>query len=175
MLWHTNRISGRPLYEYDTLSILDFTDEELKESNNPFALVILAAKTSLLEGKVPDLELLERKVLIANILLAKGIPERKIRAIFVFLENNVRFADPEMNSNFRAGIQSQDKNNVMGIDEYLKQVGKEEGLEEGRKEEQEKSVRIFLTNTEFSVDKIASLVGVSIPYVEKIKKELQSK
>src|SRR6187402_72280 len=39
----------RVQYEYHTLSILDFTDEELEESNNPFALVVLAAKISLQE------------------------------------------------------------------------------------------------------------------------------
>jgi predicted transposase YdaD len=169
----------RLIYEYDTLSILDFTDDKLRESNNPFALVVLAAKTSLLEGKVPDLELLERKVLIANILLAKSIPERKIRAIFVFLENNVRFADPEMNSNFRGRIQSQDKNNIMGIDEYLKQVGKEEGLEEGRKEEREHSSRLFVENllkdSGFSVEKIASLANVTVAFVNKINKGLKTK
>jgi len=47
----------RLVYEYNTLSITDFTDEELEKSVNPFALVVLAAKTSLLEGKIPELEL----------------------------------------------------------------------------------------------------------------------
>jgi hypothetical protein len=124
----------RLLYRYPTISILDFTDKELGQSDNPFAHVILAARASLLEGKIPEPELLEQKILIARKLLSKGFSIRKIRAIFVFLENYVLFEDPEMNRNFKQRIQSHDKNNIMGIDEYIKMVSREEGLEEGRAE-----------------------------------------
>lgn len=96
----------RLLYEYETLSILDFTDEELEKSNNPFAMVMLAAKTSLLEGKIPELELLDRKILIANKLFRKGFSAKKIRAIFNFLEGYVLFEDPEMNRTFREQVKS---------------------------------------------------------------------
>ena len=91
----------RLLFEYQTLSILDFTDEELEQSDNPFAQVVLAARLSLLEGKMPKEDLLARKVLIASRLLRKGFPMKKIRAIFVFLENYVLFEDQEMNRIFR--------------------------------------------------------------------------
>ncbi len=71
----------------------------------------------------------------------------------------------------------------MGILEQVAQVraaeakeeGILEGIEKGRAEEQEKSVRIFLAHTEFSPDRIASLVGVSVAFVEKIKEELRLK
>ena len=165
----------RLLFEYHTLSILDFTDEELEESNNPFAQVVLAARMSLLEEKVPKEDLLARKILIANKLLRKGFPLKKIRAIFIFLENYVLFEDPEMNRIFKEKIQSQDKNNIMGIDEYLKMVGREEGLAEG----EEKSKRLFVENllsgTDFPAEKIASLASVTLDFVNKIKNELKAK
>jgi len=136
----------RLTYEFPTMSILDYTDEELEESDNPFAQVVLAARTSLLEGKIPEVDLLERKILIASKLLKRGFSQLKIRAILVFLENYVLFEDPEMNRIFKESIQSQDKNNIMGIDEYLKQIGKEEGLaegiEKGREEGIEKETRV---------------------------------
>ena len=81
----------RLLYEFPTISILDYTDEELEKSDNPFAQVVLACRTSLLEGKMPEMDLLERKVLIASKLLKRGFSQRKIRAIFVFLESYVLF------------------------------------------------------------------------------------
>ena len=161
----------RLLYEYDTLSILDYTDEELDKSDNPFAQVVLAAKTSLLEKKIPEVELLGLKILIASKLFKRGFNQRKIRAIFTFLESYVLFGDSEMNRNFRERIRSQDKNNIMGIDEYVRRVAKEE--------ERENNSRLFVENLlkdgSFSVEKIASLANVTVAFVNKIKKGLKTK
>ena len=162
----------RLLYQYPTISILDFTDEELEKSDNPFAHVILAARTSLLEGKIPPADLLDRKVLIARKLLRKGFSKRKIRAIFVFLENYVVFKDPEMNLNFKNRIELKYKNNIMGIDEYLKMIGKEEGIAEG----EEKKSRLFVTNLlkeGFPMKKIASLANVTLAFVRTVKADLK--
>jgi hypothetical protein len=174
----------RVRYDFPTVSILDFTDEELEKSNNPFAQVVLVARTALLEKKMEELDLLELKILIATKLLNKGFAEKKIWAILVFLEDYIFFKKPEMNRTFIKRIQPHDKYNIMGIDEYVKQramekgleegreKGLEEGREEGRREEQEKSVKAFLANTDFSVSKIAGLVGVSVSLVKKVKETL---
>ena len=156
----------RVLYEYQTLSILDFTDEELKESNNPFAVVVLAAKTALLEEKIPEQELLERKLLIAKDLLKKGYKERKVRAIMVFLENYVLFEEPEMNRTFTEQVRSYDKSNIMNLDEYLKM----EGREEGRMQTETSVVLNLLTKSNFSDEQIADIVEVSVAFVEEVKK-----
>jgi hypothetical protein len=60
------------MYKYNTLCITDFTEEELEKSNNPFAAVMLAARKALLAGKIPEKELLEQKLLVAKLLLAKN-------------------------------------------------------------------------------------------------------
>jgi hypothetical protein len=154
----------RVVYEYHTLSILDFTDEELKESSNPFAFVVLAAKTSLLEDKIPEKELLERKLLIARELLRKGYTERKVRAIMVFLESYVLFEDPEMNRIFTEQVRADDKSNIMGTIEYVKQ----EAEEKGRMEKETSVVSNLLAQTNFSDEKIASLVGVDVAFVKEV-------
>lgn len=153
----------RLLYEYHTLSVLDYQDGELIENNNPFALVVLGAKTSLLEEQIPEKDLLRRKLLIAKELFKRGYSNKKVRAIYRFLENVILFEDPENNLIFSKETKSLDKNNVMGIDEYVKQ--------EGIKETQEKFVKSLLSNTDFSEVKIAELAGVSMSIVEKVKKE----
>ena len=48
---------------------------------------------------------------------------------------------------------------------------KEEGLAEGRAEEKRNAVIAFLANTEFSVEKIASILGVATAFVTKKKDE----
>ena len=164
-------------YEFSSLSILDYSDEELEASDNPFAQVVLAARTSLLEGKIPERDLLERKLLIANKLFKKGFSQKKIRAIFVFLENYVLFEDPEMNRIFRVRIQPQVKNNFMTIDELEKYLAKEEGIEEGlaegiekgREEERRLLVENLSSGTDFSAERIASLVGVTVDFVNKVR------
>lgn len=92
-----------------------------------------------------------------------------------------------MNSIFKERIKPHDKLNVMGIDEYLKQVGLEEGRkkgirqgrrqgrQEGREEERQAFAQTLLTNTEFDDDKIASLAKVPVENVKKLRAGLQAK
>jgi hypothetical protein len=67
------------------------------------------------------------------------------------------------------------KTNTMGILEQLVDIKSKEAREEGRAEALEEAVKAFLSNTEFSVEKIASLVKVSVPFVEKVKENLVKK
>jgi DNA invertase Pin-like site-specific DNA recombinase len=57
---------------------------------------------------------------------------------------------------------------VKRIEERIKQRI-EKGIEKGKLEERKKSVELVLTNTEFSVSKIASIFGVSRYFVSKVK------
>ena len=86
------------LYRYNTFCLLDCPDEILSTSDNPFALVVLAAKMALLKGKIPEIELKDRKLLIAKLLLQKGtFSRKKIDAILTFLNNYILFEKPETN------------------------------------------------------------------------------
>jgi hypothetical protein len=46
-------------------------------------------------------------------------------------------------------------------------------VEEARREGDEKAVRLLLQNTEFSVEKIADLVGVAVAFVKEVKEGQQ--
>ena len=59
----------------------------------------------------------------------------------------------------------------MDIFEQVAEMRWQEGLEKGL----EKSVRILLANTKFSVPKIASLVEVPVTFVRKLSKEVRAK
>jgi SOS response regulatory protein OraA/RecX len=170
-------------YQYNTLCILDYDDNDLMASDNPFAMVVLAAKKALLRGKDLDKELLKQKLLIAKLLYRKGFRERKIHAILSFLHNYVSFAKPETNHIFEKGLQKiSGKKNTMGIIEAVAEIragealkkgirkGLRRGLAKGRAEEKVKVVRRLLARKGYTVKKIADIVDVSVSFVERIKK-----
>ena len=170
-------LNTRLRYEYNTLCILDYSDKELEDSGNPFAWVVLAAKKALLQGKNLDNKLLQGKLFIFRKLYERGVFEKeKLQAVLTFLDNYVRFEDPEYNRKFRAEIDKiTDKKDTMDIFEQVAEWRWEDGVEEGLKQGLEKAAKVLLANTEFSVEKIASEVGVSVSFVENVKNKLEPK
>jgi len=177
-----NFMGSELMYRYNTLYITDYCEEILAESNNPFALVILAAKKALLAGTILDLDLKDHKLMVVNLLYEKGLfSQEKIEAIMTFLNNSIVLEDPIINRIF---IQQLDritgKKNTMGINEQLAQIKSEEdredGLLVGRTEGQQISSRLFvenlLKNTDFSLEKMASLANVNIDFVRAVKNTL---
>jgi hypothetical protein len=118
----------------------------------------------LQEGKVPEDELLNNKLLAARKLTEKGFSMEKIRAIFNFLRNYVLFEKPETNRKFDNLFKETDKTSVMNTVEYLKMEGKEEAATA--------FVENLLKGSDFVVEKIASLANVSVEFVNKVKNQL---
>ena len=76
--------------EYSLLRVADFSDAELWESDNPFALVLLAAKKGLLKGRVTEGELLAEKEKVADAVRRKeGLGERKRELLLRFVEEKM--------------------------------------------------------------------------------------
>jgi hypothetical protein len=171
------------VYQYNTLCITDYKDEDLAASDNPFAVVLMVAKERLinLQGAQTDeefdQELLRQKLLIVSLLQEKKIfGEKKIAAIMRFLTNYVQFKKPENNRIFRIEVDKRTgKNNIMGIHEQVTEIKVQEAREEALEEGNKKAVKAFLSNTKFSVEKIASLVDVSVSFVEQVKESLVKK
>ncbi|MCS3797370.1 hypothetical protein GGD38_002729 [Chitinophagaceae bacterium OAS944] len=157
----------RLTYEYPTLCVRKFSDGELDNSSNPFAQVIVVARIRLKEGKVSEDELLNLKIQAARRLFAKGFEPAKVRSIFNFLRNYVLFEKPETNRKFDNQIKETDKAGIMDTLEYVRMEGKEEGLAEARRN----AVVALLANTEFSIEKIAGILEVSIAFVIKVNDE----
>jgi hypothetical protein len=158
---------------------LDYTDEELTTNKNVFALALLAAKKGLLKGKILDEELINEKLLVLNKLYKKGLfSDKKLSAIAVFLNNYVQFEDPETNRIFMERFDKiTGKTNSMGVIELLAEIKAEEAREEGREAGREEGIaetkRAFVKNllavSDFSMAKIASVVGVPLSFVRKVR------
>jgi len=172
------------IYQYNTLCAFDYTDEELIASDNPFASAILVTKLiairAISDDRVFDLVLLKQKVLLTKLLFAKSYSEHKINAIMAFLNNYVVFKNPETYRIFKERVDKiTGKKNTMGILEQIAEIKAAEALEKGRAEGEELANRRFveylLTNTDFSLDKIASEANVSLDFVNRIKEGIRTK
>jgi hypothetical protein len=168
----------RVTYEYKTLCVTDYPKEELERSTNLFALVLLVAWEAILRGKETNEEwvrnLLEHKMQILNLLDERlKFGERKYNAILDFLYNYVSFKNPEINAIFRGRIDKKTgKTDTMGIIEQLAEIRKQEGRAEGAEEATQRIVRNLLMESDFPLEKIASLANVSLESVRKIKEKL---
>jgi predicted transposase YdaD len=172
-------------YRYNTFCVMDLSDVSLGESENPFALVVLTAKKALLAGNISDLDLLEQKSKIARLLYKKGLfSKKKIQSVLIFLNNYVIFENQELNRIFMQQLdQITGKKNTMGILEQIAEMRAEEalekGLEKGRAEGVEMNgrmvARTLLEDTDFPMEKIASITNVSLDVVKTIKEELKAK
>ncbi|WP_460684936.1 hypothetical protein [Niabella aquatica] len=63
----------------------------------------------------------------------------------------------------------------MGVKEYLIQQGREEGFEKGTEQKSNEFVKNLLSNTDFTIAKIASLANVTEAFVKKVRGSLQKK
>src|SRR5580692_7603986 len=70
-------LDTRLQYRFNTLSILDYPDEQLKASDNPFAWVVFASKLALLKGRNMDEQLLAGKLFIFRKLYKNGVFEKR--------------------------------------------------------------------------------------------------
>jgi predicted transposase YdaD len=158
-------LGTRLVYQYNAIRVLDYPDKVLEQSENPFALVLLIVKKALLHGGAPDEALLKTKLQLARVLLEKGLfTKPKIRAVFTFLNNYIRF---EKSTTYRIFEKQLDilteKKNTMGIVEQVIEIRTEEFVEN------------LLKETRFSVTKIASLANVSEEFVIRIKNRLKKR
>lgn len=180
-------------YQYNTFKVIDQDEAELAKDDNPFAMVILIVLLALRKGKITEDELYNLKVELARKLLQKNIAKNKIRALMNFLRYYVRFASKKTITKFEEAINViTNKQTTMGIEEFLltraettgrqqgiqigRLAGKQEGRLEGRQEEAiEKNtffVKQLLLGSDFSLEKIADMAGVTVAFVESIKQSL---
>jgi hypothetical protein len=178
--FHLEDDGMRLTYVFKTLDIADYTEEELKASENPFAGVMLVAKRLAASGrsrpkkeqdkKAWDEKLLEQKVFLAEHLHAKGFEQAKIDGIFSFIENYILFENPENNRNFKLRIDKiTNKPNTMDILEQVAEIRAEIRVEERNREIAENLLR----ETDLSVEKVASVAKVPVEDVLEIKESLR--
>ena len=175
--YHYNFLGVETIFRYNLYKLIEQDTDELKKSDNPFALVILTALIALQKGKLVEEEMVSLKIEIARLLFKKALPRKKIKGIMNFLKHYVHFENPENNIKFEQAITVKNEVN-MGTEEYLLQKAKKEGLKEGlEKGAREKSiafVKSLLASTDFNDEKIAAVADVPVAFVEQVKESVKS-
>jgi len=155
------------VYEYNALNLLDYPDERLIDSQNPFALVLLAARQMLLKGSQSDEVLLKRKLFVFKELYRRGLfGDQKLKAIFGFLNNYVAFGNPAVNRTFI--------NEAEKIIEKRKNMDIFEQIQELRAEERTRRiVKNLLKQTNWTMERIASMTEASVDFVKEVKRNTE--
>lgn len=178
---YKNHLLGTTLsFKYLTYHILDHSSEELIAMKNPFALIVLACQTALLEGHLKDEELGDKRLGIAKTLLSYDYSHDRIISLLVFLKNFIFIDNKDINSKFDQIIYTLTGGTInMGIIETLKMQerrdGKLEGIEIGEARKGHDIVENLILELNLPDEQIARIAEVTIAFVEKVRKELETK
>jgi hypothetical protein len=168
-------------YKFNVYKVLDADEKELVKSNNPFAVVVRVVQTALKKEQLAENKLFDLKIELVKELLKKDFTKEKIRCLLQFLKLYIRFENQELINKFDTEIDIiKNRQTTMGIEEFIldreRRVGMKKGVELGEKNATYKKDLAFtqslLTQTDFSEEKIANLVSVSIEFVQKVKATL---
>jgi predicted transposase YdaD len=168
--YHREFMGTSVLYRFNSFKILEQDEQMLRESDNPFAIVILTVKAALKSKQITENELLNLKIDLTKNLLSRKLPKSKIRKILFFLRFYIRFEKRETDVKFEKTVDQITKGKqTMGIEEFIMNRIKEEVRAEVKDETVAGIAKNLLKETSFTIEEIARLVGVSPEFVQKLK------
>ena len=164
-------------YWFNTYKIFDQKDAELKNSDNPFAIVVLTVLLALKKEKVNEVKLIDLKIEIAKNLLKRNFPKEKIKKIFHFLKFYVRFNDENSLIFDKKFDHLLEKSESMGLEEYILERERKQymakGIEQGIVLNPNEVIRNLRVEEKFSIEKIAKIVRLSTVRVREILEEME--
>lgn len=167
-------------FQYLTYHIFDDSQEVLLKKKNPFALIVLACRKALLEGKITDEELGRERLTIAKVLLSHNYDRHRIVGLILFLKNLIYINDDDINDVFDQQIEILTEKKInMSVLEILKmwerREGKLEGKREGKLEGKIEIVENLIVKLGCSDEQVIDVAKVSPTFVKRIRKKLAAK
>ena len=123
-------------YQYRAYKVLEYEDEELERSENPFALVVLAAKKRL-EVKGDEERRVRFKVRLMRELLRKGYGRDEVNGLLRFVDGVIRLS-PEGEQLVYETLHREEAKAMPYVTSWERiamQKGMEQGLQQGLLEE----------------------------------------
>jgi len=193
--YHREFMGTSVLYRFNAFKILEQDEQMLRESDNPFAIVVLTVLTALKSKYISEDELLKLKTELSKNLLNRNLRKSKIRRLLIFLRSYIRFENRETDIKFEDELdQFMQTKKAMGIEELLKEELERDGfdkildqirdpwevisieeflLDRAKKEgERSKSTEIIeklLKDKIYSVEEIARIVNEPVDLINKIR------
>jgi len=129
-------------FHYQVCDIHGFSDGSLMAMENPFSIVVLACRASLLEGKVPDSELNRIRIEIAKKMVRQGYGKERTERFLYFLWNILHTSDPGAKNEYlkEIGILTEGGTIDMNTLELARQYGIEDGIELGMERERKRTL-----------------------------------
>lgn len=159
-------LGTRVYYGYNTCKIIEQNDDELIDSNNPFAMAVLSAKIAI--NSKGDQQLFDLSYNMARQLLKKQMPKDKIRKVINFLRYYIRFEKPEMFGKFEKEIATlTERSSTMGIEEFLIDSAEKKGIKKGI-EKTLKETAVKMKNVGLEIALIANITGLSVEEIKKL-------
>jgi len=134
-VFETGTETTRVRFQYQTCDIHRFSDEELMAMDNPFSVVVLACRASLLEGKISNMELNKIRLDIARKMIRDGLGKDRTEMFLFFLSNIIHTGDPEMNREYMEEIGILTRGTIdMTTIELARKYGLEDGVRQGHQQ-----------------------------------------
>lgn len=89
-------------YKWHTFKLLHHPPDTLADRRNIFSIVMEIAYHRLRKGKLKDPDLLEFKIAMVRRLVREKLPPEKIRSLWAFVDEYVRFARSDFQDTFEA-------------------------------------------------------------------------
>lgn len=152
-------------------------------SSNPFALVVLTAKTVLKGRQIKDSKqrdqlYMDTKLALIRQLLQKNHSKIKIRRVMNFIKFYINFDSSEINIKFEKELNILTENkSTMGLEELLLEWAENKGIEEGKilgKEQlREEFVYSLIVKFNMSDEQICNSFPVELNFVKKEREKLK--
>ena len=175
-------------YGFNTCKIIDQDNASLEASKNPFAMAVLSAKLMLARPALRGEQLLDRAYDLVKRLLGMQMPKDKIRKVMNFLRYYIHFENPELIAKFEQKISIlTGGTTTMGIEEFLLDQAKNEGIEEGIEkgieqgiekgieqgiekgiEKNTRETALKMIENGLDIQLIANITGLSVEEIEKL-------
>lgn len=171
-------------YDYKMFKLLDYEEAHFINSKNPFASVLLTARSYMKNNTLKtDEDLLSLKIQLFRTMFEQGHDKKVIRSIANFIKLYVTFQEPEYFVKFENVLNTITKNhNTMGIEELFVQeairVNREDamqiGMEKARLQEHRRLRNRVAKNlfNGYSIEEISNFLDISVDEVHHLKLEI---
>lgn len=158
-------------YEYNVYKIAEQDENELLQSTNPFAFVILAAKKALYGKTAAQPTKLELKKQLLRVLTAMKdrlqLDKKDLLTLFIFMDHMIKL-ESHYQKEFNQEIKNWEGGTMITYEDELKQEARKEGREEGKIEITRNLIKLGA-----SLDFIKKATGFSEKKVLEIKEKLE--